>query len=88
MEVVVEGSLDDAGHILMPAAIRERLGLSPGMTLVVEEGDGDDLRLTAQSKPPTLADKAGVLVIRAESLSSLDNVTRRIRDQRVLELVQ
>jgi bifunctional DNA-binding transcriptional regulator/antitoxin component of YhaV-PrlF toxin-antitoxin module len=38
MSQVIKISLDDMGRILIPAAVQSRLGLSPGMSLVVEEG--------------------------------------------------
>jgi len=69
MSQVIKISLDDKGRILIPAALRSRLGLSPGMNLVVEDGDQDSVRLRVQSRPPVLVDKAGVLVVRAEPLS-------------------
>jgi bifunctional DNA-binding transcriptional regulator/antitoxin component of YhaV-PrlF toxin-antitoxin module len=71
------------GRILIPAAVQSRLGLSPGMSLVVEEGDQGSMRLRVQSEPPVLVDKGGVLVVRAEPLSDLTDVTRHERNRRV-----
>lgn len=88
MSQVIEVSLDDLGRILIPAALRSHLGLSPGMTLVVEKGDKGDVRLRLQSEPPMLVDRGGVLVVRAEPLSELDNITRHERDRRVFDLLQ
>lgn len=88
MRQVVEVSLDDQGHILIPATIRDRLNLYPGITLVVEERDNDDVYLRVQSEPPMLVDREGVLVVRAEPLGDLTNVTRRERDRRVFDLLQ
>jgi len=88
MNQVIEVSLDDLGRILIPAALRSRLGLSPGMTLVVEKGDQGGVRLRLQSEPPMLVDKGGVLVVRAEPLRDLDNITRHERDRRVFDLLQ
>ena len=53
-------------------------------------------RLTTGPKPEsvsepeqtTLVDKEGVLVVRAEPLNDLTNITRRNRDLRVFDLVQ
>ena len=64
MSQVIKISLDDMGRILIPAAVQSRLGLSPGMSLVVEEGDQGGVRLRVQSELPVLVDKAGVLVVR------------------------
>jgi bifunctional DNA-binding transcriptional regulator/antitoxin component of YhaV-PrlF toxin-antitoxin module len=88
MSRIIKVSLDDNGRILIPAALQSSLGLSPGMNLVVEEGEQDNVRLRVQSKPPVLVDKAGVLVVRAEPLSDLTNVARRERDRRVFDLLQ
>jgi bifunctional DNA-binding transcriptional regulator/antitoxin component of YhaV-PrlF toxin-antitoxin module len=47
MSRVIQVSLDDQGHILIPAALQRQLGLSPGMTLVVEEADNRRVLLLA-----------------------------------------
>ena len=88
MSQVIKISLDDMGRILIPAAVQSRLGLSPGMSLVVEEGDQGSMRLRVQSEPPVLVDKGGVLVVRAEPLSDLTDVTRHERNRRVFDLLQ
>jgi bifunctional DNA-binding transcriptional regulator/antitoxin component of YhaV-PrlF toxin-antitoxin module len=88
MSQVIKISLDDMGRILIPAAVQSRLGLSPGMSLVVEEGDQGSVRLRVQSEPPVLVEKAGVLVVRAEPLSDLTDVTRHERNRRVFDLLQ
>jgi bifunctional DNA-binding transcriptional regulator/antitoxin component of YhaV-PrlF toxin-antitoxin module len=69
---VIEVSLDDLGRTLIPAELRGRLGLSPEMTLIVEKGEKDGVRLRSES----------------ESLGDLGNVTRRERDRRVFDLLQ
>ena len=88
MGQVIKISLDDMGRILIPAAMQSRLGLSPGMSLVVEEGDQGSVRLRVQSEPPVLVDKGGVLVVRAEPLGDLGDVTRHERNRRVFDLLQ
>ena len=45
MGQVVEISLDDQGRLLIPATVKNRLGLTPGMTLIVEEVDQDGAHL-------------------------------------------
>jgi bifunctional DNA-binding transcriptional regulator/antitoxin component of YhaV-PrlF toxin-antitoxin module len=87
MDQVIKISLDGMGRILIPATVQSRLGLSPGMSLVVEEVDEEGVRLRIQSEPPVLIDKAGVLVVRAEPIGDLADVTRRERDRRVSELL-
>jgi bifunctional DNA-binding transcriptional regulator/antitoxin component of YhaV-PrlF toxin-antitoxin module len=88
MDQVIEVSLDNSGHILIPSTLQSRLGLLPGMILVVEEGDNGGVRLSVQSEPPTLVDKGGVLVVKAEPLGDLTNITRRERDRRASNLLQ
>jgi len=88
MNQVIEVSLDEVGHILIPAAIRNRLGLSPGMTLVVEKGTEGAVRLRIQSELPTLTNKGGVLVVQVKAFSDLTNITRHERDRRLFDLLQ
>ena len=68
--------LDDQGRISIPPPLQSLLGLSPGMSLVVEEGESGDLWLRLQSDVPTLVDKQGVLVIRAKPVGDLVNAAR------------
>ncbi|MBU4225107.1 MAG: division/cell wall cluster transcriptional repressor MraZ [Chloroflexi bacterium] len=88
MNRTIEVSLDDAGRILIPAKSRNRLGLAPGMMLVVETGEKGSVRLRIQPGTPTLIDKNGILVVRARPLGDLADVTRRERDSRVNDLMQ
>lgn len=88
MNQVIEVSLDDLGRILIPETLRNRLGLLPGMTLIVEKGDKGGVRLRLQSEPSILVDKEGVLVVRAEPLSDLTNITRHERDRHLFDLLQ
>jgi bifunctional DNA-binding transcriptional regulator/antitoxin component of YhaV-PrlF toxin-antitoxin module len=39
MSQIVEVSMDDQGCIRIPAVVQDRLGLSPGMRLIIEEGE-------------------------------------------------
>ena len=39
MNQVIEVSLDNSGHILIPSTLQSRLGLLPEMTLLVEKED-------------------------------------------------
>jgi len=85
---MVEVSLDEEGRILIPSSLQGRLGLSPGTMLVAEQGDEGELYLRVQVRPPTLVDKQGVLVVRAEPLDDLGNITKNERDRRVFDLLQ
>lgn len=81
-------SLDEFGHILIPEHVRERLHLSPGMTLVVEQGEQGELHLRLQDEGPPLVEKDGVLVARVKAIGDLSDVTRHERDRRVFDLLQ
>jgi len=88
MNHMVQVALDDLGHILIPAALRERLHLAPGMTLVVEKEEQGNVRLRIQSEPTILVEEDGLLVARVAAISNLDNITRHERDRRVFDLLQ
>lgn len=88
MSRVIQVSLDESGNILLPASLRERLHLAPGMTLVVEKGKQGGVRLRIQSKPTILVEKDGFLVARVTAFDNLANVVRRERDRRVFDLLQ
>jgi len=81
-------TLDPSGHILIPPAIRVRLGLVPGMTFVVEERDNEELVLRLQDEDPPLVDKDGVLVVQSQAVGDIANAVRRERAARMAELVQ
>ena len=88
MSEVIQVSLDSQGRIVIPSIFRNRLGLSQGMTLVVEEEEKGELCLRIQEEPPTLVDKQGVLVVKAEPSVDLTNITQQERNRRVFDLVQ
>lgn len=88
MAQVVQVSLDELGNILLPASLRERLQLAPGMILLVERGEDGGLRLRVQQEPTILVEKDGLLVARVAAFSNLSNVTRHERDRRVFDLLQ
>jgi AbrB family looped-hinge helix DNA binding protein len=88
MAEVVELSVDEKGRISIPLALQNRLGLEPGMTLIVEEGDNGGVRLRPNPERVTLLDKEGILVVRAEPVADLTDVVRRERDLRVVSLLE
>jgi len=88
MAQVVQVLLDELGNILLPASLRERLQLVPGMILVVERGEDGGVRLRVQRKPTILVEKDGLLVARVTAFSNLSDVTRHERDRRVFDLLQ
>ncbi|MBI4964363.1 MAG: AbrB/MazE/SpoVT family DNA-binding domain-containing protein [Desulfomonile tiedjei] len=84
----IEVSVDTQGCIKIPAEVQDRLGLSPGMTLVVEEREKGEMCLRVQRDLPELVDKQGVLVVRSESVGDLADAVRHERGRRLSELRQ
>jgi AbrB family looped-hinge helix DNA binding protein len=54
-------TIDSAGRIVVPKALRERFGLHPGTELEIEAAP-DGLRLRARDSAPAFIEKEGVLV--------------------------
>ena len=88
MSQIIELSLDEVGHILIPTILEKRLNLSPGMTLTVEKAEDEGLRLRIKSTPSLFVEKKGVLVTKAKAFSNLTNITRNERDRRLFNLLQ
>ncbi|MDM8522360.1 hypothetical protein QUF80_03220 [Desulfococcaceae bacterium HSG8] len=80
-----ELSLDDQGRILVPPEIQSRLGLIPGMTLVVEKGDNGDMLLSVRKNKTILVERKGVLIARGKPMKDLVNIARDERDRRNTE---
>lgn len=88
MSQVIELFLDESGHILIPKALRSRLNLSPGMTLVVEEDEEEGMYLRPDVETLELVDKEGILVVRtAQILDNLTDVVRQEREQRLIDVL-
>ncbi len=87
MTQVIQVILDEEDRILIPPAVRERLGLSPGMTLVVEEGNSEGVRLRVQPEWPTLVEKSGVFVVKSEAQADITDIVRIERERRNIELL-
>lgn len=83
----IEVILDDQGRLVLPSALRRKLGLTTGATLIVERQTEDAayLRVQGEEEPP-LADRQGVLVVRAQPSGDLADVVRRERDRRATDL--
>lgn len=88
METVAELSIDRSGRILVPPTVQQRLGLAPGKTLVVEQGESGEVWLRLQAEAPALVDEEGILVVDAEPMGDLDDTIRRERERRVLKLAE
>ncbi|MCL2345327.1 MAG: AbrB/MazE/SpoVT family DNA-binding domain-containing protein [Desulfobulbus sp.] len=77
----MQTTIDKAGRVIIPAAIRSRLGLVPGPVNITIEGA--DVRIAAIA-PNQLAERDGRVVIAADglALSSDDIRELRLADQR------
>ncbi|QTA90042.1 hypothetical protein [Desulfonema magnum] len=84
----IELSLDVQGRILIPPEIQRRLGLLPGMTLIVEKGEDKDVRLCIQPQKTILVEKNGVLMARGKPLTDLTNITQDERDHHKSERLE
>lgn len=84
----IEVILDDQGRLVLPESAQRRLGLTPGMTLIVEQETADTTYLRVQSEQPRLVDRQGILVVQSHPVADLENSVRDERDRRVLALLQ
>jgi len=82
----IEVEIDDEGRLILPSPLGQRLGLSPGTTLVVEAGPADATRLRVQEQGPRLVDKGGVLVVEAENVAGCEDSVRDGREERMAGL--
>ena len=76
-------TIDKAGRVVIPAAIRERAGLVPGVQIDVSIGDGGDITISRPVPPPRLVRVGGVTVVRAQTKNPPKiDVVRLIREER------
>jgi AbrB family looped-hinge helix DNA binding protein len=88
MSKISQVIIDSSGRIRLPKAIRTQLGLSPGIKLVVEAHNGEEIRLRPVHEKPQLVDKGGVLVVQSQAVGEIGDVERREREARLNELLQ
>lgn len=84
----VEVEVDEQGRITVPPVVRDRLGLKPGMMLIVEQGQPDRTYLCVCDDEARLVAKDGVIVVEGELIGEVSNAVRRERDDRVERLVR
>jgi AbrB family looped-hinge helix DNA binding protein len=78
-------SLDRAGRVVLPKALRDSLGLEPGDHLTVES-NGDRITLRPVRLQATLMKEHGIWVYQGEaSDQSIPDLIDRERDQRIRE---
>lgn len=88
MSEQIEVSVDAQGCIMISAEIQQRLGLSPGMTLVVEELEKGEICLRVQKEFTELVDKEGVLVVRSEATGDMTEAVEHEHGRRLSDLLQ
>jgi AbrB family looped-hinge helix DNA binding protein len=72
--------MDKSGRIVIPAALRERVGLVPGTVELVLDGNGIRIEIDA---PENLFEKDGRLVITGGPTLTADDIRElRLADQR------
>ena len=88
MSEKLEITLDTKGRILITDELQRRLGLSPGMTLSVEQGDDGSVMLQPRPRAPVIRNEGGVLVVDVEPLSDLAAFVEEYHERRVAELME
>lgn len=84
----IEISADSQDCIMIPTEIQHRLGLAPGMILVVEELERGEICLRVQKEIPELVDKEGILVVRADATGDLTEAVEQEHGRRLSNLLQ
>jgi len=79
----IQITLDDSGRIVIPESLQSKLGLTPGMTLVVERDDLGEVSLRPQPESSELVNKGGVLVARGEVVGDLSSAVKAVRESRL-----
>lgn len=76
----MKATMDKAGRIVIPAALRERVGLIPGPVDLILDGNGIRIEIDA---PDNLIEKDGRLVITGGPTLTVDDIRElRLADQR------
>lgn len=77
----MRSTMDKAGRVVIPAQIRERLGLVPGPVDLIIDGTGVRLEVEARG---TVVEEDGILVIKGGgSVLTADDIRElRLADQR------
>jgi AbrB family looped-hinge helix DNA binding protein len=73
----IRATIDKAGRLVIPKALRDRLGLRPGVVEVVADGTGIRVEPLAEE---SLEEQGGRLVIPRSGTPLDDNTVRALRD--------
>jgi AbrB family looped-hinge helix DNA binding protein len=78
-------TIDKAGRVVIPAMIRERAGLTPGIEIDVRVSESGDITISRPVPPPKLVKLRGVTVVRAQTKNppkiDVDKLIREERDR-------
>ena len=78
-------TIDKAGRVVIPALIRERAGLPPGVEIDVRVSEGGDITISRKVPPPKLVRLGGLTVVRAQTKNpprlDVDKLIREERDR-------
>ena len=76
-------TIDKAGRVVIPAMIRERVGLTPGVEIDVRVSEGGDITISRKVPPPKLVKVSRITVVRAQTKNPPRiDVDRLIREER------
>jgi AbrB family looped-hinge helix DNA binding protein len=79
-------SLDKAGRVVLPKALRDRMRLEPGDNLLVES-EGERITLRPVRPQTTLKKEHGIWVYQGEPANeSIPDLIERERERRIREL--
>lgn len=89
MHKQIQTMMDRSGRVVIPKAIRMRLGLLPGTRLIVEEHSNEEIRLRPLPRQEALLiNKGGVLVVQSQAAGDIAQAVRQEREARASELVR
>ena len=78
-------TIDKAGRVVIPVALRERAGLAPGVEIDVSVSEGGDITISRPVAPPKLVKVSRITVVRAQTKNppkiDVDKLIREERDR-------
>lgn len=76
-------TIDKAGRVVIPAALRERAGLLPGVEIDVRVSEAGDITISRPVPAPRLVKVGGITVVRAQTKNPPKiDVAKLIREER------
>ncbi len=83
----MQTTVDRFGRVVIPKAVRERLGISAGTPLTVDHTESAVV-LRVSQREPQLADEDGVLVFTGEPTADLAKAVDKSRRERSEQLLR